>query len=177
MNSLYMILAIPILTLLNGILSYFTQILYHQVYEKYITIEPENLTRIPLPKIIGQTITNLIGFLLAPLIIRSQAGTENIGFYAMCGYFIGYLAFLVTKQIFSMIVFTYIKKNPTLVSGKAVFHFHAIRMINIASTIQQLIFISIIAFFAPSPFIIGTICGLALAIVIFYFSKFAQPIV
>lgn len=177
MNSFYMILSIPALAILDGTLSYFVQTLYHQVYSKHVAIEPANLTKLPLPKIIGQTIATLISFLVAPLFLWSQGYFETTAFYTLCGYIIGYLAFLVAKKIFSVLVFIYIKKNPSLVSGRVIFQFPVIRMINVASTIQQFIYISIIAFFVPSPFIIGAICGLAFAVIITYFSKFAQPVV
>jgi len=172
-----MILAIPILAILNSILSYFSRKLYHQIYACHIAFEPITLTEIPLNKTIAQTIISLIAFLMGPLFLWSQGYSESTAFYALCGYTIGHLAYVATRHIFSIIVFLYIQKNPSLVSGKATFKFQAVRMINVAAVIQELIFLTIIVFFAPSPLIIGVLGGILVTGIGYYFSKTPQPIV
>ena len=177
MNSLYMILVIPMLVVLNGILGYFSQILYKRFYAKHIAIEPANLTQPSLTKIIAQTMSLLDNFSIAPLFLWAQGDSESSGFYMLCGYIIGYLAYSATRHFFSIIVFIYVKNNPTLVTGKVIFQFPAMRMILFASAIQQCIFLLILALFVPDPFIIGSALALLLTGIFVYFSKLAQPIV
>ena len=175
MNPMYMILAIPFLAILNGFLTYYAQFLYLKAYVKHIAFEGISTSKISITRTAGQTISNLIAMLIGPLFLWAQGYSQNTGFIVLCGYIIGYLAYSLSRAAFSTIVFLYLQKYPDLVHGKATFLLSAVRMINIAAAIHELIFLGIIAFFVPAPFIIGALFGIGIITFISYFAKPTQP--
>lgn len=171
-----MLLAIPILVILNALCAYYAFILYKRSYEKYISFEPP----MPLSKakagLIANAIAGLILFPLGPFfIIKSNFIDKETFFLALCGYFIGYLGMSISRAIYSIIVIKYIENNPKTVTGNATFKIEATRIVNIGITLQSTFLLGLIALFSPSPFILGAVAGLAFMAITLKFSKTQTP--
>lgn len=176
MNSVYMILAIPILTILSFVARYYAQLLYQKVYAKHITFEP-SISQTSFAQFFKGFVSILIFLPMYPLFLWSQGYVDTDGFYALSGLIIAYLAYPLSHAIFSILFFLYIRSRPNLIRGQTIFKDPAAKIIQITSAIQSIVFLGIIMFFIPSAFLVGAFFGLFMWVITLYVSKKPEPIV
>ncbi len=171
MNPVHILIAIPVLGLINLLSYYYAQYLYHQKYSEHIIFEPKRSMKNLLPLLVGRWIGLTLLFFASPAFLYFQGYTQSAGFSMLGGYLIGYLAFLASQSVVSIIIFRYAKNNPATISGQTIIKAPFSRIIISTGMLQALILIGVILFFAPSDFLIGTFASLLLGTVISLFAK------
>jgi hypothetical protein len=180
MNSTNLFWSIPILTILACFISFYAQMLYVDIYERYIEFEPVSQFKIAFSKHAASFFALMISYCIAPAFLWSQGLNNPITsqtFFFLCGYAIGILASHISRALSAIFIYKYIEKHHNLISGQTIFKPQATRVINAGIFLQQGMLLAIIAFFiAVNPFIIGALFGLGIMALISYFTKNHQPV-
>ncbi len=171
MNPIYTLIAIPVFGAINLILAVCANKLYHQGYGKHVTTEPARTKNAIWPKNLGKWLSLSIILFVGPAFFIYQGYGYSVGFPLVAGYSIGYLAFLAAHSLFSLILFKYVKDNPTTIEGQITFKYGLTKMSIITFIAQAIFFIGVITFFNASMFLYGVLGALAVLLFTAIFAK------
>lgn len=168
-----MALVLIFLALVSAFLGYYSQLLYMRVYEPHIQFGATAAKPVLSSWIIRMLIPLIV--FLAGACFWYQQYISAYWFFFICGYVLAIYAYYISRAAMSTIFCWYLKKNPQEISGKTVFQENAVKMLNRCIALQQIIFLSILAFFVPSPFLVGGICSLLAMMLASSLTRQKQP--
>lgn len=168
-----MALVFIFLALVSACLGHYNQLLYMRIYEPHIQFGAA---------VAKPALSNWIIRMLIPLVVYFasayfwyQQYMNPYWFFFVCGYVLVIYAYYISRAAMSTVFCWYLKKNPQEISGKTVFQENAVKMLNRCIALQYVIFLSILAFFVPSPFLVGGIFSLLVMMLASSLTRQKQP--
>jgi hypothetical protein len=166
------VLLVPLFMILDYTLTVLSQVTKERRYEKHFALEHQELNPIWQKDIQEKRWFNprhLLAMMLttAGLIYLSDySGMPHFAIDFALGAILVTFGMIIGRHVSNLLIFRYVEKLPQEISGTVTLGHRAVLSLSLYQFLATLFPCVLIALFAPTPFAVGGVCGVALTIIV-----------